>query len=568
MNLSPLPIQKFFDDAGRPLNKGRLFVYTAGTTTKTPTYTDSTGGTPNTNPVQFNARGEAQVWIDATLAYKFVLAPPGTDDPPTSIIWTVDQIESGLTYTDLVALLTQQFIGGILYPRTAAEIAASVTPTNYYYPPLDIRRYGADPTGSATSDSARDSAIAVCGTTGGTIICRADPGSTFKFSTPFALNTKTSIIFDGGSGMTSGAAPATTFSYSGTTSPWINMDSATGCGFRGVRLVHTNAGFTGTYIRCNNDGTHGDPADNYLADVTFGGGPTTTVHLDLNKCTNFTAERCLFGSGNPSVKGMHAGGYSNVIRFRDCVWPDASNAVVPIQGLGQAWTFEGCEFGSLTTGAPGAIVTTSSTVANGLTIRGCWFGDATTTAGTWIDIYGQSFEFSGNYISGNATGSTAIKLNQFHGAVIKANTFDTFLNGINFATATSAQIEVKDNVALSVTNPWVNTANVSAGSLDWGNNYGFGTPSGHAVLGTAGYMWNPRGLLEQWGTKSVTTGTPVSVTYSVTFPNNCFNVVVTVVDPSGTNNTAYAQTVGTSGFTTNVNGTAGSNTVHWRAIGN
>lgn len=92
MNLSPLPIQKFFANNGRPLVSGKLFTYTAGTTTKVATYTDSSGGTPNTNPIILNFRGECRVWIDPTLAYKFVLSPSNDTDPPTSPIWTVDNI--------------------------------------------------------------------------------------------------------------------------------------------------------------------------------------------------------------------------------------------------------------------------------------------------------------------------------------------------------------------------------------------------------------------------------------------------------------------------------------------
>lgn len=92
MNLSPLPIQKFFSNNGRPLVGGRLFTYVAGTDTKIATYIDSSGGTPNTNPIKLDFRGECRLWIDPQQAYKFTLAPPGNDDPPTNPIWTVDDI--------------------------------------------------------------------------------------------------------------------------------------------------------------------------------------------------------------------------------------------------------------------------------------------------------------------------------------------------------------------------------------------------------------------------------------------------------------------------------------------
>lgn len=44
--------------------------------------------------------------------------------------------------------LTQNSIGTTLYPQSAAETTAGVTPTNYYYPPGNVLRYGADNTGS------------------------------------------------------------------------------------------------------------------------------------------------------------------------------------------------------------------------------------------------------------------------------------------------------------------------------------------------------------------------------------------------------------------------------------
>jgi hypothetical protein len=47
------------------------------------------------------------------------------------------------------------------YARTAAEVAASVTPTNLAYQQGDVRRYGADPTGAADSTTAIQSALNV-----------------------------------------------------------------------------------------------------------------------------------------------------------------------------------------------------------------------------------------------------------------------------------------------------------------------------------------------------------------------------------------------------------------------
>lgn len=55
--------------------------------------------------------------------------------------------------------------GGIIgyWPQTAAEIAASVTPTNYFYPERDVRRYGVNTVpGTTDMTAAFTAALAVC----------------------------------------------------------------------------------------------------------------------------------------------------------------------------------------------------------------------------------------------------------------------------------------------------------------------------------------------------------------------------------------------------------------------
>ncbi len=146
MNLAPLAIQKFFDNAGNPLNGGLLFTYISGTNTKLATYSNATG-TPNTNPIVLDFRGEARVWLDQTLTYRFVLAPANDTDPPTAPIWSVDDISAALT----VASLTQAILGSILYPRTPEEITAGVVPVNFIIQPGWLYRYGTNTTPGTTN---------------------------------------------------------------------------------------------------------------------------------------------------------------------------------------------------------------------------------------------------------------------------------------------------------------------------------------------------------------------------------------------------------------------------------
>lgn len=96
--LSPVLKQQFFGNDGKPLVGGKLFSYIAGSSTKQATYSDSIG-TPNSNPTILDFRGEANVWIPPNVGYKFVLAPKTDTDPPTSPIWTVDQIVSSQLVT-------------------------------------------------------------------------------------------------------------------------------------------------------------------------------------------------------------------------------------------------------------------------------------------------------------------------------------------------------------------------------------------------------------------------------------------------------------------------------------
>lgn len=97
ISLSPVPKIQFFDANGNPLVGGKLYTYASGTTTPLATYTDSSGGTPNANPVILNSRGEASVWLGSS-SYKFKLTT-STDVE----IWTVDDITSN-NYDVLAAL--------------------------------------------------------------------------------------------------------------------------------------------------------------------------------------------------------------------------------------------------------------------------------------------------------------------------------------------------------------------------------------------------------------------------------------------------------------------------------
>lgn len=159
----------FVPGTNAPAAGYKLFTYIAGTSTKQATWTDSTQTVQNANPTIADANGVMMVWPDPTLKYKYILSPPNDTDPPSSPIYSVDNIQGPVT----LSILTQGLIGSILYPQTPAEIAAGVTPVNYAYPELYAPRYGwSESASAATNATALNNAIAVASkysTTGATV---------------------------------------------------------------------------------------------------------------------------------------------------------------------------------------------------------------------------------------------------------------------------------------------------------------------------------------------------------------------------------------------------------------
>lgn len=193
--LAPVPVAKFFSNDGFPLAFGQLTTYAAGTTTPQATYVDSTQTTQNTNPIQLNFRGECNLWLDPTKAYKLLLQDLFGNTVPG---WPVDNITIGNanpsfnvipTSDNLYTLGSASFSwanvyigvnhapvldtnsGNIgYYARTAAEISASVTPNNFAYAPLDVRRYGAVGNGVADDTTAIANALVVANAIGGAVV--------------------------------------------------------------------------------------------------------------------------------------------------------------------------------------------------------------------------------------------------------------------------------------------------------------------------------------------------------------------------------------------------------------
>jgi hypothetical protein len=126
VNLSPVGgvAAQFFDNNGVILSGGKLYTYSAGTTTPATAYTTSQGNVAWTNPIVLNSAGRVpsggEIWLTDGLIYKFVLK-----DSNDVTIATYDNI-SGIN-SNFVAYTNQQEI----QTATAGQTVFTLTTMQY-----------------------------------------------------------------------------------------------------------------------------------------------------------------------------------------------------------------------------------------------------------------------------------------------------------------------------------------------------------------------------------------------------------------------------------------------------
>ena len=124
--LAPVVNTQQFDANGNPLVSGQIFTYLAGTTTPTPTYTDNTGATAQTNPIILNSLGNSAspIWLLGQQTYKFVIK-----DNLNNILRTIDNV-SGIN--DTVAVQSEWVESGFTptyISATSFSVGGDQTPT-------------------------------------------------------------------------------------------------------------------------------------------------------------------------------------------------------------------------------------------------------------------------------------------------------------------------------------------------------------------------------------------------------------------------------------------------------
>lgn len=144
VNLSPVGgvAAQFFTNNGTPLTGGKLYTYSAGSTTPAATFTSSNGSTAWTNPIVLDAAGRVsgsgEIWLTDGIIYKIILK-----DSNDVLIATYDNI-TGIN-SNSVAFVNQQeivtatagqtvFNLGINYQPATNSLSVFVDGVNQYGP--------------------------------------------------------------------------------------------------------------------------------------------------------------------------------------------------------------------------------------------------------------------------------------------------------------------------------------------------------------------------------------------------------------------------------------------------
>jgi hypothetical protein len=424
--LAPSPIFRAWDPNGLPLSYGKLYTYAAGTSTKIPSYVDSMGDMPNTNPVILTAFGTCALWLNPSLTYKFVLTDqfgntmPGypVDNIPgglgalpfsASLIpnptntWTLGN--SSFSWANLylgpnAAPVLDSVSGNIgYYTQTTAERMASITPTNFGYAPGNILRYGADPTGVNDSTIAINAALLA-----NPFVYDGFPGqAVYKISSTIYMQSAGQALVGKINGASSDESitplglPRTVFRWTGAVGGTLfsnsNNNTATGISFSntlvdaicfdgnslattGIEVFNdSNTSSSGCWrsvfrncavVRCINAGI-GDG-------IYLGGARLGPAHPFAND-TIF--ENCyIYGC----VNGLR--GYGASYQVRSCTI--STNTVgLLVEGNGSEWKFFGGVFHDNGTD----FVTGAGTPIQNLYFSGTWFENSTSGVG----VFNNSF---------------------------------------------------------------------------------------------------------------------------------------------------------------------------------
>jgi hypothetical protein len=186
VNLSPIAgaAGQFFTDNGIPLAGGKLYTYTAGTTTPKTTFTSSAGAVVHPNPIILNSAGrvpDGEIWVTNDAAYKFVLTTAedtliGTWDNITNFIFSANAQD---------VVYDPPYTGGV-QTNVEAKLAQILTVTDF----------GATGDGVADDSTAINAALSYANAIGGATVL-VPPGN-YKLNAILRIGSNTTLKSNNG----------------------------------------------------------------------------------------------------------------------------------------------------------------------------------------------------------------------------------------------------------------------------------------------------------------------------------------------------------------------------------
>jgi hypothetical protein len=293
--------------------------YLTGTTTLTNVYADGAltsplSQTPGTGATTANAAGKMPqaIYLNPATTYRYKLF--------TSLGTLIEDIDPYIP----ISPPTQAQVGLALYPQTAAEIAASVTPANYAYPELTLERYGGSSSSSASiNNTSLSNAITVASSKGGGVIQLQGLG-TWQFSNSFTIPAYTTL---------QGQGYGTIVNYTGSGSFLTINSTSSRSGLAYMQVIGTSQ--TGVGLTLGD--ISGNSGFSKIVGVLFSKWATA---LRMGGGTWITFEKCEFGNAAGNTLGVITNNvgvdfnyfgsqnYSSALRFQDCVISNNANAGV------------------------------------------------------------------------------------------------------------------------------------------------------------------------------------------------------------------------------------------------
>lgn len=397
-------------------------------------------------------------------------------------------------------------------------------------PFTSVLSYGAKGDGSTDDTAAIQAAIDSLPSGGGTILFPAlgdSTRATYICAGGLTLRGKGNVTFEGLGGQAgAGAGAMLKYTASGTT-PLINGQNSFAFTLQNLFVYYTSTSFTGIFIDLRNvsglDTSYVTIRDCYIGGTSLGPAQNAASLLNLDKCNVSQIERVSFAYGVVGITGQAtSASYSNSNFIYGCSFHTLSTAA--IYNPGEAWSISHCTFEDT---VANGLAHDPTVLCQGLTIAGCWTGDA--IGGTQFSIGGNGINFIGNWVGSTSgtgiaidtpSGGVSIIGNEFHSATTGINVLDTCvgltIENNDFSSVTTA-------ISVANTNLVVNPS-FQNGVTSWSAGANFNTNTGAVFVpfysdfydnDTNSCKITTDGLLANEGISQTITGLAANTTYQI-----------------------------------------------------